>query len=152
MDEAVMRHARGGRGGQAGQAAHAGRAGLQLRTVLRLRTLHTLLALLSATAACTLPAQAQALPDPTRPPAFLQRGGRVPASESAAAPALPRLQSILIARHPGGRHVAVIDGHTLRPGDKFKGAVLTSVSESEAVLQRGQQRQVLKLFPATPTR
>lgn len=97
-------------------------------------------------------AHAQALPDPTRPPAFLQRGGSAADSSAPATPALPQLQSILIARHPGGRHVAVIDGHTLRPGDKHRGAVLTSITDSEVVLQSGKKRQVLRLFPVPPTR
>lgn len=96
----------------------------------------------------SMSARAQNLPDPTRPPAFLQRGGVAPDSSVAAAPVLPRLQSILIARHPGGRHVAVIDGHTLRLGDKYKGAVLVSVTETAVILQNGKQRQVLKLYPA----
>lgn len=96
---------------------------------------------------------AQGLPDPTRPPASLLRGTGGGAVDSApTAPALPQLQSILIAPHEGGRHVAVIDGQTLRLGDTYKGAVLASVTPTGVVLKTGNKRQVLKLFPAVPSR
>lgn len=90
-------------------------------------------------------AQGQVLNDPTRPPANLM------APQTAAAPSVgPQLQSVLIARHPGGRHIAVIDGHTLRLGDKYKGAVLERVADNEVVLVRGTQRQVLRLYAPAP--
>lgn len=98
-------------------------------------------------AACSLPAAAQALRDPTRPPASMMSG-------SAAAPAAagPQLQSILIAREPGGRHVAVIDGDTVRLGELYKGARVTRMSANEVELVRGRERRVLKLNPnAAPT-
>ena len=91
---------------------------------------------------------AQALQDPTRPPASLMaivKGG-------AAGPAAlegPHLQSILIARTAGGRHVAVIDGETVRLGDSFKGARVERMTQTEVVLSKGGKKQVLKLFPAT---
>ncbi|MBC7456520.1 MAG: MSHA biogenesis protein MshK [Massilia sp.] len=96
---------------------------------------------------------AQALSDPTRPPAQL---APAPLSGGASAPAplgstRPTLQSVLIARGPGGRRVAVIDGQTVRVGEKFKGAVLTGVSDNQAVLRRGSERQVLRLYPAPGT-
>jgi MSHA biogenesis protein MshK len=93
-------------------------------------------------------AVAQALADPTRPPAALLNPV---AASSAAAPATtaPRLQSILIARHPGGRHVAVIDGKTVRQGELVNGARLERMSQTEVVLVKGKLVQVLKLFPAT---
>ena len=94
-------------------------------------------------------AGAQGLVDPTRPPANLMApatAGTAPERSGA-----PQLQSILIARHPGGRHVAVIDGQTLRLGDSYKGARVASMSETEVVLETGKRKQVLKLFPAVPT-
>ena len=94
-------------------------------------------------------AGAQGLVDPTRPPANLLASatpGTAPERSGA-----PQLQSILIARHPGGRHVAVIDGQTLRLGDSYKGARVASMSETEVVLETGKRKQVLKLFPAVPT-
>jgi MSHA biogenesis protein MshK len=89
-------------------------------------------------------AAAQSLPDPTRPPAnLLERS----ATTTAAAPVNrgPRLQSVLIARQPGGRHVAVIDGETLRLGELYKGARVTRIEQNEVELVRGRVRQVLKL-------
>lgn len=100
-------------------------------------------ALALAGASC-LPAAAQALRDPTRPPAPLIPGG---AGARAAAPASsgPRLQSVLIARQPGGRHVAVIDGETVRLGDSYKGARVARMTPNEVELVRGSERRVLKL-------
>jgi MSHA biogenesis protein MshK len=98
--------------------------------------------------AAALPARAQALADPTRPPANLY----TPAGDSApVASAAPQLQSVLIARHPGGRHVAVIDGQTVRLGGTFKGARVERMTETEVVLVDGRQRRVLRLFPPAPS-
>ena len=120
-----------------------------------------LLLSLSLSLALTLPAAgAQAAPavqhvshtlrDPTRPPDSLLK----PAGGAAApvTPVAPQLQSILMARHPGGRNVAVIDGVMLRPGDRYRGALLERMSETEVVLVRGKTRQVLTLFPTPPER
>ena len=94
-------------------------------------------------------AGAQALQDPTRPPAALMAGQG--AAGQAAAPAAertPQLQSVLIARQPGGRHVAVIDGETLRLGDSYKGARVARIEQDEVELVRGRTRQVLTLNAA----
>ena len=107
-------------------------------------------ALIFVAAACTLlagGAVAQALQDPTRPPASLM--APVKGAPVAVAPEGPHLQSILIARTPGGRHVAVIDGETVRLGDSFKGARVERMTQTEVVLSKGGKKQVLKLFPAT---
>jgi len=103
--------------------------------------------------AAALVAAAQGLPDPTRPPASVLSpavaGSLVAAPQSSG----PQLQSVLIARHPGGRHVAVIDGQTVLLGEKYKGAQLTRMTDTEVVLVNGKSRQVLKLYPtATPTK
>jgi MSHA biogenesis protein MshK len=89
--------------------------------------------------------RAQALEDPTRPPAMLTRTG--PGVAAPAAAAGPQLQSVLIARQPGGRQVAVIDGQTVRLGQSYKGAQLVRMSETEVELVRGRERRVLKLSP-----
>lgn len=108
--------------------------------VKRLRI--TMLVLL-ATAATA--AQAQ-LRDPTRPPpSLMSASAAAAAGMPGGAPAAPQLQSILIAPKAGGRHVVVIDGHTLRLGDTYKGALLASVNATQVVLQSGTRRQVLKL-------
>ena len=99
-----------------------------------------ILSALASLALAQLPAAAQGLIDPTRPPAGL---GQVAAS--AAGDGAPRLQSVLISPRAGGRHVAVIDGETVRLGDTFKGARVARMSEHEVVLERGAERQVLRM-------
>lgn len=103
-------------------------------------------------AACALLAasvHAQPLADPTRPPASLMPPA-AGVTASVAAPQAPRLQSILIAGAGGGRHVAVIDGQTVRLGDMFRGARVERMTQTEVVLSKGGRKQVLKLFPAIP--
>lgn len=90
---------------------------------------------------------AQALPDPTRPPAQLAPGAPPAGAASAIGSSRPVLQSVLIGRAPNGRRVAVIDGQTVRVGEKINGAVLTGVSDYQAVLLRGGERLVLRLYP-----
>jgi MSHA biogenesis protein MshK len=99
--------------------------------------------LLAACAVGSAAASAQALQDPTRPPANLL----APAAGvgSASAGGAPRLQTILIGRAPGGRHLAVIDGETVRPGDSFRGARVARIADNEVELVRGRERQVLRL-------
>lgn len=99
--------------------------------------------LLLAAAFCLLPlgARAQALQDPTRPPALAAD------PEGATVATGPQLQSVLIARRPGGRHVAVIDGEPLRLGEEFRGARVVRISPGEVELARGKERQVLRLAP-----
>ena len=88
-------------------------------------------------------ASAQALLDPTRPPASL--GVR---PDAAAGDGMPRLQSVLIAPRQGGRHIAVIDGETVRLGDSYKGARVARMTQTEVELVRGRERQVLRLEPS----
>lgn len=85
-------------------------------------------------------AQAQSLQDPTRPPALADAG-----ADGAAANAGPQLQSVLISRQPGGRHIAVIDGETLRLGESYKGARVARITPGSVELVRGKERQVLSL-------
>jgi MSHA biogenesis protein MshK len=80
------------------------------------------------------------LQDPTRPPAAAVAG-----ENGALSSAGPQLQSVLIARHPGGRHVAVIDGDTVRLGESWNGARVARITPGEVELVRGKERQVLKL-------
>jgi MSHA biogenesis protein MshK len=98
---------------------------------------------LAALALATQAACAQSLADPTRPPASLG----VRADAGGAGDGLPRLQSVLIAPRAGGRHVAVIDGETVRLGDTFKGARVARMTQTEVELVRGRERQVLRLDP-----
>jgi MSHA biogenesis protein MshK len=110
----------------------------------------TTLALVSILACCGSalagPALAgQALQDPTRPPANMMAGAAATATASSAG---PQLQTILIGRAPGGRHLAVIDGETVRLGGDFHGARVARIADNEVELVRGRERQVLRLVPA----
>ena len=93
-----------------------------------------------AALAAALPAGAQTLADPTRPPAALDAS-----RPGGAAEGQPRLQSVLISPVAGGRHVAVIDGETVRLGDSFRGARVARMTQREVELVRGRERQVLRL-------
>lgn len=103
-------------------------------------------AALALLAALSLPVAARAqLADPTRPPAEAMLPlGALPAP---AGPHKPQLQSVLVGREGMQRAVAVIDGKIVRRGEKIDGAVLESVTATEAVLRRGNKREVLKVFP-----
>jgi MSHA biogenesis protein MshK len=92
-------------------------------------------------------AQAQALNDPTRPPAAIS----APVANAGEAPpqaerAEPQLQSILVSLRPGGRRIAVIDGKIVRQGQRVGDAVLVAIGTTEVVLRRAGKTQTLKLF------
>ena len=91
--------------------------------------------------------------DPTRPPAVMTAPVLVPGG-AYVAPRVerraPELQSILVSLRPGGRRVAVIDGKTVRQGQRVGDAVLVAIGATEVVLRRGSKTETLKLFrPAT---
>lgn len=90
------------------------------------------------------------LRDPTEPPAALRPAA---AAEGATAPApvesSPQLQSVLISHK---RRIAVIDGETVRVGQRYRGAVVASIAPTQVVLRRGGAREVLRLYPADPAR
>ena len=92
-------------------------------------------------------AQAQALADPTRPPAALW----APASAAPAVAAQPQLQSVLISTRPGGRRVAVIDGQVVKVGSKVGDAVVTEIRDTAVLLRRGKSLQTFKLYPNSKT-
>lgn len=87
-------------------------------------------------------AHAQPLQDPTKPPAAATPVAAGPQAASSG----PQLQSILIGRAAGGRHVAVIDGETVRQGESFRGAKVVRIRDNEVELVRGGERQVLRLY------
>lgn len=103
---------------------------------------HRLLALLPAVlwSAC---AWSQGLADPTVPPPEARQALGVDAAPPVSKG--PQLQSVLVGSN--GRQVAVIDGQTVRRGEKFNGALLVRVDKNHAVLRRGAQTQVLTLYP-----
>jgi MSHA biogenesis protein MshK len=85
-------------------------------------------------------ALAQPLSDPTRPPS------REGAAELRQADVRgSRLQSVLISP---ARSVAVIDGRTVRVGERVGDATVVSIAASEVTLQRGSGRETLTLLPA----
>lgn len=86
-------------------------------------------------------AKAENLPDPTRPPASITRTEEPGGMDAGTAPIL---QSVLIS---GQRTSAVISGQTVKMGDRFGGATVVKIAESEVVLRSGNGLQVLKLFP-----
>jgi MSHA biogenesis protein MshK len=100
-------------------------------------------AALSLLFAAAAQAHGQALQDPTRPPAAVLAPRAAP---GAGATTGPQLQSILIAREAGGRHLAVIDGETVHLGEQFHGARVARIGENEVELVRGAERQVLRLY------
>jgi MSHA biogenesis protein MshK len=85
-------------------------------------------------------AQAAPFGDPTRPP-----GAGAQAEAGGGDTALgPRLQSVLIAPN---RRVAVIDGQAVPLGGHYGDGRVIRITENEVVLQAGEERRTLKLFP-----
>jgi MSHA biogenesis protein MshK len=87
-------------------------------------------------------ASAQALTDPTKPPAELS-APPAPGGQGML-PRINGLQTIIISL---ARRAAIIDGQTVELGAYHGDAKLIEVSESGVVLQGSQGRQVLALFP-----
>jgi MSHA biogenesis protein MshK len=87
-------------------------------------------------------AVAQAMTDPTRP----ATGFAAEAPEGAAG---DQLQSVMISPT---RSAAIINGVTVRLGEKYGDAVLVRVAESEVVLRSGGVQQVLKIHPGVDKR
>lgn len=84
-------------------------------------------------------AQAAPFADPTRPPSVSAEAG--PGGQAVSG---PRLESVLIAPN---RRIAVISGQAVTLGGKVGEARVVRISESEVVLQNGDQRETLRLFP-----
>jgi MSHA biogenesis protein MshK len=91
-----------------------------------------------ATMLAAASAGAQVLTDPTRPPAYVEPGG---APQQGAR---TQLQSVLIAT---GRRIAVINGSAVPLGGTVGDARVVKITESEVVLRRGEETEVLKMFP-----
>ena len=80
-------------------------------------------------------AHAASFADPMRPP--LDDG-------ASSAVEGPRLESVLIAPD---RRVAVINGEQYTVGSKFRDGAIVRISESEVVVRRGAQDEILQLIP-----
>lgn len=92
------------------------------------------------------PLMAEDLPDPTRPPAsiFTPVGGTGVTHEMPAENHARGLHTIIISET---RRAAIIDGQTVELGEEHGGARLIEVNEGGVILERGQSRHVLTLFP-----
>jgi MSHA biogenesis protein MshK len=89
-------------------------------------------------------AQAQALTDPTRPPSAL------PTSPGAQEETTgPQLQSILLS---SGRKVAVISGAMVPLGGMVGEARVVRITETQVVLKKGEETEILKMFPGIEKR
>ncbi|MEW6687739.1 MAG: MSHA biogenesis protein MshK [Pseudomonadota bacterium] len=94
-----------------------------------------------AAAAATLAmasARAQALTDPTRPPQAIAPGD---APQEAGG---TQLQSVLISPR---RRLAIINGAMVSLGDTVGEAKVVKITETEVVLRKDGETEVLKLFP-----
>lgn len=87
---------------------------------------------------------AENLPDPTRP------SGAAYADENAGSLVSgPVLQSVLTS---SGRKLAIINGQTVKQGDAIGNLRVEKIGDTEVVLARGKEVQVLRLFPAVEKR
>lgn len=109
-----------------------------------LKTLQRLLPA-AALAAASL-AFAQAVSDPTRPPAAMEPTPASTGAGTAAGVAASGFQAVILRQ--GRKPVAVINGQMVELGGKVNDATLVRLSESEAVLQGPSGREVLQLTPA----
>ena len=107
------------------------------------------LVLLTAVLLLPASASAQALADPTRPPDAAPAGS-TGGSGAIAARVVPQLQSVLVAS--SGRRVAVIDGRTVRVGDKVGEASVDGIGETTVTLRRGKRLETIRLYPKAAER
>ena len=98
----------------------------------------------AAAAAAMAVAQAQVLTDPTRPPS----AGAGASGAQQEAPAT-QLQSVLLSPR---RKLAVINGETVALGGMLGEAQVVRITETEVVLKKGNETEVLKMFPGVEKR
>ena len=91
--------------------------------------------------ACSLAPAADAMTDPTRPPASVAVAIE---AQEATRVAPPVLQSVIIGK--SGRS-AIIDGERVEIGGTFRDAKVVRIAEDEVVLRQGGVTQVLKMYP-----
>ena len=87
-------------------------------------------------------AAAQAIRDPTRPPAGFGTAGEPAAAQAPTGG--PVLQSVMLSPT---RRAAIISGQLVSRGETYGDAVLLEVAEDHVVLSRGGSVQVLKMYP-----
>ncbi|SNS82494.1 MSHA biogenesis protein MshK [Noviherbaspirillum humi] len=106
------------------------------------QSLKAVAALLSMLPLCVA-ASAEALVDPTRPPAALARA-RASASSGEAEAAGAGLHSIFYSE---SRRFAIIDGRQVMTGDRVGNARIVRIAEDEVVLQEDGRLRSMKLYP-----
>lgn len=98
-------------------------------------TLRFATGVLAGLAACA--AQADALPDPTAPPARIE-------TEAGESRPNHALTAIKLSR---GQKIAVIDGQEVAVGGRYQDGRVVRIGENEVVLRRGRELTVLRLYP-----
>ncbi|MBI4985573.1 MAG: hypothetical protein HZC24_09590 [Rhodocyclales bacterium] len=88
-------------------------------------------------------AQAQALADPTKPPASIEKPVAAEAAEAKPAPA--GLQSVIL--RAGGKPAAIINGEYVVLGGRLGEARLVKISEDSVTLKSAAGRETLRLMP-----
>lgn len=105
------------------------------------RTLTQTVVVSSLFALCSASVSAQALTDPTQPPAGWGPGE----SPNGAPPAPARLQ--MIVHSPGAKPWALFDGRRVDIGDQVDGARLVHLTETEALFKGPDGTRRLSLAP-----
>ena len=85
------------------------------------------------------PASAQELADPTRPP-----NAPLPGASGPDSPSGTQLQSVLISP---SRRLAIINGKSVALGDSVGESKVVKITETEVVLQKGTETEVLRMYP-----
>ena len=83
-------------------------------------------------------AQAESLPDPTRPP---------PGVDAAATIVVTSGPMLQVIRTLDGQRLAIISGQALKVGGKVGDAIVTRIDEDRVMLRGPEGVQTLKLFP-----
>lgn len=86
------------------------------------------------------PLHAERLPDPTEPPASLD----LKAAAQTVARAEPVLQAV---QRDGTRFYALVDGRSVRVGDRVGDATVVQITANEVILREGSASKRLKLLP-----
>lgn len=104
----------------------------------RLRVIAVALALAPGWGPCL----AQALSDPMRPPAFAAPAGAATGEQASGGGLV--LQSTLLSK---GRRIAMIDGKSMKVGDRIGRARIISIDPGAVTLREANTTRVLALVP-----
>ena len=98
--------------------------------------------MLCVISACTCPAMAASLPDPTRPPARSNE----PKQVQDVHPAAPNwtVDSILIS---GSRRLAIVNGRVTRVGETVSGARIAAITPREVLLEYQGREFRVRIVP-----